>query len=76
MRTCFLNNYYMKNERNSRQYQAIMIDLALAGVIDKSVAEQLLGYEIPSSIVSPVTVSTEKTPKKKTQKKESDETSE
>ncbi len=76
MRTCFLNNYYMKNERNSRQYQAIIIDLALVGVIDKATAEQMLGYAIPSSIASPATTSVEKVQKKKTQKKESDEKSE
>ena len=55
----------MKNERNSRVYQTVLIDLALAGALDKSIAEQLLGYTIPESITSPVTVTDKKADKKK-----------
>lgn len=64
MRTCFLNNYYMKNERSNKLYQTVIIDLALAGALDRTIAEQLLGYTIPDSITSPVSFEKKKTSKK------------
>lgn len=64
MRTCFLNNYYMKNERSNRLYQTVIIDLALAGALDRGIAEQLLGYKIPDSITSPVSLEKKKASKK------------
>lgn len=51
---CYLNDFALKGiRRNSREYQAVMIDLYLTGVIDKTVAEGLLGYEIPDYIHAP-----------------------
>jgi len=48
MRRNTLNNIIMGNKRKDPVYQTVITDLAIAGAIDRKVAETLLGYEIPS----------------------------
>ena len=48
MRRNTLNSIVMGNKRRDQLYQTVITDLALAGVIERDVAESLLGYEIPS----------------------------
>lgn len=48
-----LNNLILDNKRKDQVYQAVITDLALAGVIDMSVAEGLLGYKIPDYLKLP-----------------------
>lgn len=48
-----VNNVVLDNERKDNTYQAVIIDLALAGAIDKSIAENILGYQIPSKLHLP-----------------------
>ena len=48
-----MNNLQMENIRKTQAYQAVITDLALEGVISASVAESLLGYEIPDYLHSP-----------------------
>ena len=48
-----LNNLQLENMRKTKEYQSIITDLALEGVISLSVAESLLGYEIPEYLRSP-----------------------
>lgn len=47
---CTLNNTRLRVYRNSQAYQAVLIDLAVNGIIDKDKTEKLLGYEIPKFI--------------------------
>lgn len=47
---CMLNNMRMDRIRKETMYQAVIIDLAVNGAIDKDKAEDILGYEIPASI--------------------------
>ena len=51
--SCRLNNKSMRNVRRTDVYQAIVIDLALLGVITKEECEMLLDGGIPSGIVLP-----------------------
>lgn len=53
MRRNRLNNMNMRNLRNKPEYQAVITDLALIGVIDIDVANNLLGYKIPDEIKKP-----------------------
>ena len=48
-----LNNMQMDVQRRSPIYQTLLIDLVLAGEVDKSVAEKLLGCEIPDYLKLP-----------------------
>ena len=41
------------NIRKSKEYQGVIIDLALAGAIDATIAEALLGYAIPTRLSLP-----------------------
>lgn len=47
---CLLNNMRMNMYRKTMEYQAVMIDLAVNGIVDKEKVEQMLGYEIPDYI--------------------------
>lgn len=47
---CLLNNMRMNKYRTEPVYHALLIDLALCGAVDKKLAEQMLGYEIPKYI--------------------------
>ena len=51
--SCRLNNKSMRNVRRTDAYQAIVIDLALLGVISKEECEMLLDGGIPSGITLP-----------------------
>lgn len=48
-----LNNMTLRNSRRTQQYQAVLTDLALAGVISREKAEMILGYEIPEYLQLP-----------------------
>ena len=48
-----LNNLQLENMRRTKEYQSVITDLALEGAISLSVAESLLGYEIPEYLHSP-----------------------
>ena len=51
--SCRLNNKSMRNVRRTDVYQAIVIDLALLGIITKEECEMLLDGGIPSGITLP-----------------------
>lgn len=51
--SCRLNNKSMRNVRRTDAYQAVMIDLALLGIISKEECEMLLDGGIPSGIILP-----------------------
>lgn len=53
MRKIKLNNITLDNQRKSPLYQAVIIDLRNAGVIDKTVAAGLLGEDIPDYLKLP-----------------------
>ena len=59
---CTFNNMTLRNARKSKEYQALLIDLAHMGVVDQKNAEALLGYAIPDYLELPKGVSV---PKKK-----------
>ena len=50
MKKCMLNNTRLDRIRREVEYQAVIIDLAVNGAIDKEKAEGILGYKIPSTI--------------------------
>lgn len=52
-RKCIINGMILDRLRKTQEYQAVMIDLAIEGVIDISTAERLLGYEIPEALHAP-----------------------
>lgn len=52
-RKCLLNNLSMDVCRKDKVYAAVIIDLAIAGAVNKDVAENLLGYKIPDSVKPP-----------------------
>jgi hypothetical protein len=52
-RSCRFNDQRLKNARNEMSYEAVMIDLALTGVLDRDHVAKLLGYEIPSYLTPP-----------------------
>lgn len=41
-----MNNNLLRKARGEASYQAVIVDLAKAGLIDKTKAETLLGYDI------------------------------
>lgn len=51
IRRNIVTNRMLEAERNNRTYQCIITDLVLAGALDRSVAEGLLGYEIPVDLL-------------------------
>ena len=51
--TCRLNNKNLRNYRRTPEYQAVMVDLALLGVISKEECEMILGSGIPAGLVLP-----------------------
>lgn len=53
LRKITVNNMSMDNQRKTPMYQAIIIDLCNAGVIDPKVAEGLLGEKVPEYIRLP-----------------------
>ena len=52
MARCKLTNMNLRNIRKSREYQCLLIDFVKVGVIGKTAAEGLLGYTIPSGLIS------------------------
>lgn len=42
---CLLNNMRMNMYRKTMEYQAVMIDLAVNGIVDKEKVEEMLGYK-------------------------------
>ena len=69
-----LNNYTLENVRRSREYQAILTDLTIEGVVPLDVAETLLGYEIPDYLKSPSGKSVERKPAAAPSKKKEKDT--
>lgn len=53
MALCTLNNMVMRNMRRSQAYQTMLVDLVFMGVVDRDVAEAMLGYKIPGHIRMP-----------------------
>lgn len=53
MALCTLNNMVMRNMRRSQAYQTMLVDLVFMGVVDRDVAEAMLGYKIPGHIEMP-----------------------
>ena len=51
IRRNIVTNRMLEAERNNRTYQCIITDLVLAGALDRSVAEGLLGYKIPVDLL-------------------------
>lgn len=70
MKRNILNNIIMGNKRKDPLYQTLITDLALAGVIERTVAEELLGYKIPSFLKLEDGRHFEDEPEKKVEKKE------
>ena len=58
MARCKLTNMNLRNIRKSREYQCLLIDLVKTGVVGKSAAEGLLGYTIPTGLLSNTTPAT------------------
>lgn len=50
MRIIKMNNVQLQAARGSREYQAVLIDLISAGLIDKAKGEALLGCSIPEHL--------------------------
>ena len=50
---CKLNNKNMRNIRREADYQCVVIDLALLGIITKEQCEMLIGTGIPANVVLP-----------------------
>ena len=48
-----LNNMSIQVHRRNALYQAVITDLCLEGIIPRSTAEGILGYEIPAGMKSP-----------------------
>lgn len=53
MGTCRLNNKSMRNLRRSQEYQCMIIDLAMLGIVSKEEAEMLIGSGIPEGLILP-----------------------
>ena len=53
MGTCRLNNKSMRNLRRSQEYQCVVIDLAMLGIVSKEEAEMLIGSGIPEGLILP-----------------------
>lgn len=50
---CKLNNKNMRNLRRSEEYQCVMVDLAMLGVISKEECEMMIGGRIPNNLTLP-----------------------
>lgn len=50
---CTLNNMNMRNIRRSQDYQCVIIDLAMLGIVSKEEAEMLLGSGVPMNLRLP-----------------------
>lgn len=50
---CTLNNMNMRNIRRSQDYQCVIIDLAMLGIVSKEEAEMLIGSGIPMNLRLP-----------------------
>lgn len=50
---CRLNNKNMRGIRRSEEYQCVMVDLAMLGVISKEECEMLIGGSIPKNLTLP-----------------------
>lgn len=65
-----LNNRMLRNMRRETEYQAVITDLTLLGIITKEQAHKVLGYDVPdylsldaaSGVVSKSTSTTTTTP--------------
>lgn len=51
--TCRLNNKSMRNLRRSSEYQCLVIDLAMLGILSKEECEMLIGSGIPEGLILP-----------------------
>ena len=49
---CTLNKRIMEAQRKSQAYATVLIDLVNLSIITKAQAEELLGYTIPSYLVT------------------------
>lgn len=50
---CALNNMNMRNLRRSQEYQCVIVDLAMLGIVSKEEAEMLLGAGVPMNLRLP-----------------------
>ena len=50
---CALNNMNMRNLRRSQEYQCVIIDLAMLGIVSKEEAEMLIGSGVPLNLRLP-----------------------
>lgn len=50
---CALNNMNMRNLRRSQEYQCVIVDLAMLGIVSKEEAEMLLGSGVPLNLRLP-----------------------
>jgi len=50
---CTLNNMNMRNIRRSQDYQCVIIDLAMLGIVSKEEVEMLIGSGIPMNLRLP-----------------------
>jgi len=50
---CALNNMNMRNLRRSQEYQCVIVDLAMLGIVSKEEAEMLLGSGVPMNLRLP-----------------------
>lgn len=51
--TCRLNNKSMRNLRRTAEYQCMVIDLAMLGILSKEECEMLIGAGIPDGLILP-----------------------
>lgn len=49
---CTLNKRIMEAQRKSQAYVTVLVDLVNLGIVTKSQAEELLGYTIPSYLIT------------------------
>ena len=66
------NNMSIQNYRRNPVYQAVMTDLCLEGIISKEKAEEILGYEMPSTLKGPSGKTLAEGPKKESSKKKAE----
>ena len=50
---CALNNMNMRNLRRSQEYQCVIVDLAMLGIVSKEEAEMLIGSGVPLNLRLP-----------------------
>lgn len=51
--SCRLNNKSMRNIRRSQEYQCLVIDFAMLGILSKEEAEMLIGAGLPKDLTLP-----------------------